>query len=76
MQDELREARQALEERKLIERAKQLLIRQQGCNESEAYAWLRQAAMNQGLQLEEVAQRLLAASAESPAQQPRARLKH
>lgn len=76
MQDELREARQALEERKLIERAKQLLIRQQGFSESDAYAWLRQAAMNQGLQLEEVAQRLLAASAESQAQQPRARLRH
>lgn len=76
MQDELREARQALEERKLIERAKQLLIRQQGCSESEAYAWLRQAAMNQGLQMEEVAQRLLIASTENPAPEPRTRLRH
>lgn len=59
MQDELRTTRQALEERKLVERAKQLLMRQQGHSESEAYAWLRQTAMNQGLRLEEVAQRLL-----------------
>ncbi len=35
-------------------------MRQQGFSEGEAYSWLRQAAMNQGLRLEEVAQRLLA----------------
>ncbi len=64
MQEELRDARQALEERKLVERAKQQLIREHDCSESEAYARLRQAAMNQGLRLEEVAQRLLAATAE------------
>ena len=63
MHDELREARQALDERKQVERAKQQLIRQLGCSESEAYAQLRQAAMNQGLRLEEVAQRFLAANA-------------
>ena len=56
--DELREARQALDERKQVERAKQQLMRQQGFSEGEAYGWLRQAAMNQGLRLEEVAQRL------------------
>ena len=31
---------------RIMERAKQLLIKQQGCSESEAYARLRQAAMN------------------------------
>lgn len=60
MHDELRDARQALEERKQVERAKHLLIKQQGYSESAAYAWLRQSAMNQGLRLEEVANRLLA----------------
>ncbi|HCL14419.1 MAG TPA: transcription antitermination regulator, partial [Pseudomonas sp.] len=60
LNEELREARQALDERKQVERAKQQLMRQQGCSEGEAYSWLRQAAMNQGLRLEEVAQRLLA----------------
>jgi AmiR/NasT family two-component response regulator len=74
MHDELREARQALDERKLVERAKQLLIKQQGCSESEAYARLRQAAMNQGLRLDEVAQRLLALNAEPQA--AKARQKH
>jgi len=69
MQDELRDARQTLEERKLVERAKQLLIRQRGYSESEAYALLRQSAMNLGMRIEEVAQRLLSSSAklESPA---------
>jgi hypothetical protein len=71
MHDELREARQALDERKLVERAKQLLIKQQGCSESEAYARLRQTAMNQGLRLDEVAQRLLALNAELPTASPR-----
>ena len=74
MHDELREARQALDERKLVERAKQLLIKQQSCSESEAYARLRQEAMNQGLRLDEVAQRLLALNAESQA--ARSRQKH
>ena len=60
LNEELREARQALDERKQVERAKQQLMRQQGFSEGEAYSWLRQAAMNQGLRLEEVAQRLLA----------------
>ncbi|MDO9622397.1 MAG: nitrate- and nitrite sensing domain-containing protein [Pseudomonas sp.] len=66
MHDELREARQALDERKQVERAKQLLIKQQGCSESEAHARLRRAAMNQGLRLDEVAQRLLALDTEPP----------
>jgi hypothetical protein len=73
LHDELREARQALEERKQVERAKQQLIRQLDCSESEAYAQLRQAAMNQGLRLEEVAQRLLSSSASLT---PRPRQKH
>jgi hypothetical protein len=59
LNEELREARQALDERKQVERAKQQLMRQQGCSEGDAYNWLRQTAMNQGLRLEEVAQRLL-----------------
>jgi hypothetical protein len=63
MQDELRDARQTLEERKLVERAKQLLIRQRDYSESEAYALLRQSAMNLGMRIEEVAQRLLNNSA-------------
>jgi AmiR/NasT family two-component response regulator len=63
IQDELRDARQALDERRLVERAKQQLISQRGCSEGEAYALLRQTAMNQRLRIEELAQRLLSNSA-------------
>ena len=60
LHEELREAREALDERKQVELAKQQLMRQRGFSENEAYAWLRHAAMNQGLRLEQVAQLLLA----------------
>ncbi|HAN53564.1 MAG TPA: transcription antitermination regulator, partial [Pseudomonas sp.] len=58
LNEELREARQALDERKQVERAKQQLIRPQRCSEGEASGRLRQAAMNQGPRTEQAAQRL------------------
>lgn len=56
---ELADARTQLEERKLIDRAKGLLMARQGCSEQEAYARLRKTAMDRGLRLAEVAQRLI-----------------
>lgn len=56
---ELADARTQLEERKLIDRAKGLLMARQGCSEQEAYARLRKTAMDRGLKLAEVAQRLI-----------------
>lgn len=56
---ELADARTRLSERKLIERAKGLLMSRQGLSEDEAYARLRRSAMDRGLRLGEVAQRLL-----------------
>lgn len=56
---ELADARTQLEERKLIDRAKGLLMSKQGCSEQEAYARLRKTAMDRGLKLAEVAQRLI-----------------
>ncbi len=80
LSEELREARQALNERKRVEQAKQQLMKQQGLSESEAYAWLRQSAMNQGLSLAAVAERLLAITGEversSKPRPPRPRSKH
>ena len=70
LNEELREARQALDERKQVERAKQQLMRQHGCSEGEAYNRLRQTAMNQGLRLEEVAQRLLSLTRDSTDKTP------
>ena len=58
--DELASVRAALEDRKLIDRAKGLLMSQQGLNEEAAYALLRQKAMNQNVRVSDVAQALLA----------------
>ena len=38
--------RQALDERKVVERAKGILMKQRGMSEEAAYALLRKAAMN------------------------------
>ncbi|MBI3533838.1 MAG: ANTAR domain-containing protein [Burkholderiales bacterium] len=56
---ELDELSAELKERKLIDRAKGLLMQRQGLNEADAYAKLRKTAMDKGLKLAEVAQRML-----------------
>lgn len=56
---ELADARSQLEERKTIDRAKRLLMAKQGCSEEEAYSRLRKTAMDRGLKIVEVAQRLI-----------------
>jgi response regulator NasT len=59
---ELAEARQQLTQRKVIDRAKGLLMKRQGLAEDEAYALLRKTAMDKGLKLAELAQRLVDAA--------------
>lgn len=59
MQAELERAQSALEERKVIDRAKALLINQHRMTESQAHALLRRTAMNQNRRLEEVARALI-----------------
>ena len=56
LRDELDHARSALEERKLVDRAKGLLMTEGGMNEADAYEWLRRSAMNQNRRMGEVAQ--------------------
>ena len=56
---ELADARTELSDRKVIDRAKGILIRQHGLTEQDAYARLRKTAMDKGLRLAEVAQRLI-----------------
>ncbi len=56
---ELSETRRALEERKVIDRAKGLIMRARGIGEDEAYALLRKTAMDQGRKVAEVAQALV-----------------
>ncbi|WP_028997527.1 ANTAR domain-containing response regulator [Azohydromonas australica] len=59
MRRELADARKQLDERKLIERAKGLLMKRQGIDEAQAYARLRKTAMDKGLKVAEVAQRII-----------------
>jgi two-component system, response regulator / RNA-binding antiterminator len=56
---ELADARSELQSRKVIDRAKSLLMQRQGLSEADAYARLRKAAMDKGMKLGEVAQRML-----------------
>lgn len=56
---ELGELSAALQERKVIDRAKGLLMQRQGLSEQAAFAKLRKAAMDKGLKLADVAQRML-----------------
>lgn len=58
MQDELQAARQALNERKLIEKAKGLLMQHRQLTEEQAWRQLRQAAMGQNRRLVDVAERV------------------
>lgn len=59
LRQELADARSELRERKTIDRAKGLLMQRQGLSEQQAYEKLRKTAMDKGLRLGEVAQRIL-----------------
>jgi hypothetical protein len=60
---ELARLRVTLAERKLVERAKSVLIQQHGFTEPQAHKTLREMAMNQNKKLSEVAEAMLAVSA-------------
>lgn len=61
LRTELAEANRQLSERKLVERAKGLLMKARGLDEQEAYQLLRTAAMNRGKRIGDVAQDIIAA---------------
>lgn len=58
---ELQEARDELESRKVIDRAKRLLMTRRRISEEEAYALLRRTAMNKNRRIVEIAQSLVTA---------------
>ncbi|MEM6479518.1 MAG: ANTAR domain-containing protein [Pseudomonadota bacterium] len=62
MRTELAETKRALEERKVIDRAKGLIMKARGVDEDEAYSMLRKAAMDQGKRLADVAEALVASA--------------
>ena len=62
MHSELDAAKQALADRKTIDRAKGILMRQRNMSEDEAYVLMRKTAMGQGRKVIEVAQALVTAA--------------
>ena len=59
LRDELAETRTALKARKLIERAKGMLMKQRDVDEETAYRLLRKFAMDQGVNMQVAAERTL-----------------
>ena len=62
MARELEEMRSELEGRKLIDRAKRILMKSRGLSEEDAYALLRKTAMNQNRKISEIADSLVTAA--------------
>jgi response regulator NasT len=62
LQDELDRTRSALEDRKVIDRAKGILMKLKGLTEDEAYVLLRSTAMREKKKISEIAQSILTAS--------------
>ena len=62
LQDELDRAKSALEARKVIDRAKGILMKIKGLSEEEAYALLRTTAMNEKRKIADVAQSVITAA--------------
>jgi response regulator NasT len=62
LQGELDQAKDALEERKVIDRAKGVLMKAKKFSEEDAYALLRKTAMNENKKIVEIAQSVLTAA--------------
>lgn len=62
LKDELERTKQALVDRKVIERAKGILMKSKGLSEEAAHALLRKTAMNESRRVAEVAQSLVTAA--------------
>jgi response regulator NasT len=61
LREQLDEAQTQLSERKLIERAKGILMDEVGLSEEQAYKQLRKLAMDRGQRLSQVAERIVEA---------------
>jgi two-component system, response regulator / RNA-binding antiterminator len=62
LQSELEQTKSALEERKVIDRAKGILMNAKSLSEEQAYALLRKTAMNENRKIAEVAQSVVTAA--------------
>lgn len=61
LRDELREAKDQLAERKLVDRAKGILMADHGYNEADAYKRMRSMAMSKGKRMAEIAEAIILA---------------
>lgn len=61
LRDELKEAKSQLSERKLVDRAKGILIADRGMSEEEAYKRMRSMAMSKGKRMAEIADAIIVA---------------
>ncbi len=59
LQRELQDTRTSLAERKTIERAKGILMKQRGCDEGKAYNALRKMAMDKNLKMAQAAEQVI-----------------
>jgi response regulator NasT len=62
LRDELERAKQALDERKVVERAKGILMKERGLTEDDAYTLLRKAAMSDNKRVVDIAQAVVTAA--------------
>ena len=62
LQDELERTRSALEDRKVIDRAKGILMKAKNLSEEDAYALMRKTAMNEKKKISEIAQSIITAA--------------
>jgi len=62
LREELDQAKQALGDRKVVERAKGILMKERGLTEEAAYALLRKAAMTDNKRVVEIAQAVITAA--------------
>ncbi|MDA8231682.1 MAG: ANTAR domain-containing protein [Magnetospirillum sp.] len=62
LRSELGRTKATLAERKLVEKAKGILMRQRGCGEEEAYRLMRKMAMDRKVRLADIANRIIEAA--------------
>ena len=62
LRNELEDTQSQLADRKRIDRAKGILMKQKNLSEEDAYKWLRKMAMNENLKLAEVADQIIRAA--------------
>jgi len=62
LRNELEKTKNTLAERKLVDRAKGIVMQQRGCDEQEAYHSLRKLAMKSNKRLVDIAEAMIAAS--------------